>query len=53
MPHVVLVLRFTCIISKNMQMVIKHNAALHNMSEKYLNYKEHVLKQCFLMVFGF
>ena len=41
-PHVVLVLRFRCVVSKNMQTVIKHNAALHNMSETYLNYKEYV-----------
>ena len=50
--HVVLVLRFMCIVSKNMHTVIKHNAALHNMSEKHLNYEEHVSRQCFLWFFG-
>ena len=51
-PHVVLVLRFTCIVSKNMQTVIIHNAALHNKSETCLNYKEYVSMRYFLWLLG-
>ena len=52
MPYVVLVLRFKFVISKNMQTVIKHNAALHNMSETCLNYKRHVSTQCVIWFLG-
>ena len=35
------------IVSSNTQKAIKHSAALHNMSEMYLNFKEYVLMQYF------
>ena len=31
-----------------MQRVIKHSAALHNMSETYLNFEKYVLRHSFL-----
>ena len=46
--YVVLVLWFTCVVSYNMQTLIKHNAALHNMSETYLKSKGHVSVNYFL-----
>ena len=39
---------FKYVVSNNMQKVIEHSAALHNMSETYPNLKKYVLRHSFL-----